>query len=547
MAEARPRSAAPWGIETGALWANALRGAVYLALYVLLDWGSYFFAYSVAGMTPWNPQAGLSLALLLRYGLGFWPFVALGTVVAEIVVRGQDAWPVLATLAAIAALAYAAAAALLTRGLGVAFRAPTVRGAIAFMLVATGAAAAVGFFQAELFAAVGDIARGQIPLAALRAATGELSGIFVLTPLLMRLAEQGWHETRRRLAGLRWETALQAIALALALWLVFGLESTDEFKFFYLLLLPVGWVALRHGFDGACAAALGAQLGTFLLSLHRGFEAETATEFQILSVALMATALVAGAIADERTRAALALAEHRIRLAHAARISAAGEMTSALAHELSQPLAAMATYIAACRRAARDGAPRAELIESIDAAAAQAERARQVIARLRGFLRRGEVTLAEVSAQSVLTEAVALIRPEAELNRIEIALAFDPAPIRIRADTVQLQQVVLNLVRNAVEAIVGAGASARRIEIALGRDGGEAEIAVADTGPGIAPEVAATLFEPFASGKPKGMGLGLAIGRSLIEAHGGRLTLAPARPGEGARFVIRLPLAGPHG
>jgi C4-dicarboxylate-specific signal transduction histidine kinase len=218
-------------------------------------------------------------------------------------------------------------------------------------------------------------------------------------------------------------------------------------------------------------------------------------------------------------------------------------MVSALAHELSQPLAAMATYLATCRRIAADpAADPAEVSATIDDAAAQAERARAVIQRLRGFLRRGEVNLAAVDAQAALRDAVALIRPEAMLKEVEIELAFEPGTIRVLADTVQLQQIVLNLMRNAIEAIDRSRAAVRRIVVALQRDGTFAAISVSDSGPGIPAAMEDRLFQPFATTKPEGMGLGLAISRSLAEAHGGTLTYeAAARAG--ARFVIRLPLA----
>jgi signal transduction histidine kinase len=542
MAEARTWRVAHHDFRFGAAVAYALRGLAYIVLFVLLDWASFAFAYSVAGMTPWNPQSGLGLALLLRYGLSGWPWVVAATLAAEVLVRGQASTPILFGLAAIAAGVYVAAATVLARRIKIAWHAPTVRDIVGFVVVGLAATAAVGLLQGGLFAAMGQIAPSQLLAAALRSGIGELSGVLVLTPLLLHLAAVGWAATRPWLAGSRWETVLQAATLALALWLVFGLESTDEFKFFFLLVLPVGWIAIRRGFAGACVAALGAELGTFLLTLHRGFDSYTATEFQVLSLALIAAALVVGAVSDEHSRAAKALAEHRLRLAHAARVSTAGEMVSALAHELSQPLAAMATYLATCRRMAADATvDPAELTASIDAAAAQAERAREVILRLRGFLRRGEVNLAEVQVQGVLRDAVALIRPEAMLNKIDVELAFEPGPVCVLADTVQLQQVVLNLLRNSIEAIVGAGSPARRIIVGLHRVGGEAEISVSDTGPGIPAAVASRLFQPFATTKPKGMGLGLAISRSLVEAHGGTLAYA-AGPGVGARFVIRLPL-----
>jgi two-component system sensor kinase FixL len=228
------------------------------------------------------------------------------------------------------------------------------------------------------------------------------------------------------------------------------------------------------------------------------------------------------------------------------RFTALGEMASTLAHELNQPLTAVASYLNGARRLLEAGKPgdAASARDAIDNAAAQALRAGQIIKRLRDFVARGESERQVEDLRKLVEEASALALVGAREAGARVSFRFDPLARFVLADKVQIQQVLLNLIRNAVEAMQ----DVERRELTLSTrlvDPGIVEIVVADTGPGLAPEIAAKLFQPFVTTKQHGMGVGLSISRTIVEAHGGHL-LAEANPGGGTIFRLTLKCADPE-
>jgi two-component system sensor kinase FixL len=245
-----------------------------------------------------------------------------------------------------------------------------------------------------------------------------------------------------------------------------------------------------------------------------------------------------------RQRAEERLQELQDELIHVARLSAMGEMASALAHELNQPLTALINYAQATRRLVGEGGDegQAALRSLLDKIMQQGSRAGQIIHRLRQFIAKGETerTLEDVNAVVEEASALALIGAAGRGIAVRRLLQKDLPPVLI--DKVQIHQVITNLIRNSVDALAEAGLG--EIVIATRRPGpAQVEITVADTGPGLAPEVAARLFQPFVTTKPNGMGIGLSICRTIVEAHGGKLW-ASDNPGGGAMFTVSLPVRG---
>ena len=245
----------------------------------------------------------------------------------------------------------------------------------------------------------------------------------------------------------------------------------------------------------------------------------------------------------ERERADARLQELQLELFHAARLSLAGQMAAALAHELNQPLTAASNFINAARRVLANGElQEADMIRNdMNEAARQVLRAGQIIRRLRDFARRGETEKRIESVVTMVEEASALALTGAGALVIDLRYRFDPEAPLVLADRVQIQQVLVNLMRNALEAM--ANSRRRELTVTTARLEEETiEIAVADTGPGIAKDMANRLFEPFISTKRHGMGLGLSICRTIVESHGGRMKAAE-NPGGGMVFRFTLPAA----
>jgi two-component system sensor kinase FixL len=245
----------------------------------------------------------------------------------------------------------------------------------------------------------------------------------------------------------------------------------------------------------------------------------------------------------ERQATETRLQELQSELVHVSRLTALGEMASSLAHELNQPLAAIANYLNGSKMLlARDEVPRDKVSDAVDRAADEALRAGQIIRRLRDFVARGETERTVESLPKLIEEASALALVGAKEHGIRVRFDFGREVDLVLADRVQIQQVVLNLIRNAVDAM----ADSERRDLVLSvaaRPGDLAEVSVADSGPGIAPEAAAQLFQPFFTTKRTGMGVGLSISRTIVEAHGGRIWVED-NPGGGAIFRFTLQRVG---
>jgi len=245
----------------------------------------------------------------------------------------------------------------------------------------------------------------------------------------------------------------------------------------------------------------------------------------------------------ERQQTQRRMAELQAELAHVARLSAMGEMASTLAHELNQPLTAVANYVQSARHMLtmpdRFGTER--IAQVLDKATEQTIRAGQIIRRLRDFIRKGETDRVAADINQVVREASALSLVGAREQGIDVRLELAGGLATVMIDQVQIQQVLLNLIRNAVEALQRVPGP--RLTIATrtaGRD--VVAVSVADTGPGLAPEVAERLFQPFVTTKDNGTGIGLSISRSIVEAHGGQLAARPG-PETGVIFEFTLPVA----
>ncbi len=243
---------------------------------------------------------------------------------------------------------------------------------------------------------------------------------------------------------------------------------------------------------------------------------------------------------SERVEKEAQLQQVQSELLHATRLSAVGTLASALAHELNQPLTAIANYVSAGRDIVEGEMPDRQdmLREALAEAASEAVRAGQIVRRLRDFVAKGELDTRVLSLRNLINDATVIGLVGAREGGVEWSIETDPDVGDVLADRVQIQQVMVNLMRNAIEAMDQS--PTRRLSIsARALDSIQAEVSVADSGPGIAPSVREQLFQPFNSTKGKGMGLGLSICRTIIEAHGGKLTV---ESGDGDGTVFRFTL-----
>jgi signal transduction histidine kinase len=265
----------------------------------------------------------------------------------------------------------------------------------------------------------------------------------------------------------------------------------------------------------------------------------------ICSVILVQGALISGLL-HERRRRRFAETESRQRmaeLAHLNRYSAAGELTTSLAHELNQPLGAILTNAETAESMLKGASPNlVEIREILADIRRDDQRASEVIRRLRRVLKKAPFEMIDIDLNETVREVIGFIGAVAHGRDISLKCATTSGDLRVKGDAVQLQQVVLNLIINAMDAISGAESKERDVSVTTARSAVGAEIKVSDSGPGIADGDLRNVFNPFFTTKPQGMGMGLSIVRTIVEAHHGKISAENQLSG-GALFTIRLPIA----
>lgn len=491
-------------------------------------------------LAPWTPPIGLSLAFLLLYGSRYAPWLIGATFLLGLPIYGKpDNWLAAVWAATLLMLGLLAISAWLNRGLKIDARLSSQRDLSWFLVAAVVCAwldAGVHVFSRSPEAAPDVWAWGADLV---NYWVGALIRLLVIAPLVLVHAErvgEGWRAWRPSR-----EMLLQAASIALALAVIFGLKYTDEFKFFYLLFLPLIWVAMRHGIRGATAALAFTHIGLNAILDWRGLHAVAVVEFQMLMLGLAITGLFLGLTVSARRGAEEKLHRREAELHQAMRLAAAGEMTQAIAHELNQPLSALANYARASRAMLDAPEQHHELLaDTLGKIDQEATRAGQVVRRLREFFRGGGLRKEPLSAAELIEEGLSPARRRADRAGIQVTVDIHGDLPEFQADRVQMGTVLHNLLVNAIEAIEAGEAKTRAIFITARRlDQNRLRFCVRDSGPGVTPEMRDRLFDSFATSKPEGMGLGLAISRTLVEAHAGELWLDNMRP---TRFCFTLPI-----
>jgi two-component system, LuxR family, sensor kinase FixL len=543
-------------VAKGARGSDLAGMLAFIFVYVALEWITYSHEYHGVPVTPWNPGLGVAFGLIVLrsaiYGLALFA----GVVLAEVLVlRTHLAWSVILLIAVVVAASYTAAAAVARRRLRLDVAMDHVRDVLVLMSAGVAGAAVVtmllgALLLADPVAGNDDLSKSVLPLF-----VGDVIGIAVVTPLLLRLTRLWQHRQRWKdwlgappLAALA-EVALFVLVTGFALWVIVGSARPNDYKYFSLLFLPVVVVAVRHGIDGSCLALASTQLGLVVVLRAYGYDATTFTEFQIVMLVLTMTGLLVGGVVSERERADLAArtAEARLRdaeleAARAARLNMVSGMASALAHEINQPMtAARALARSAQQLLKTDEGDRERANGNLATLVTQIDHAADVVRRMREFLRRGQPHFSTLEVGAVLEDALVLARPDASAHHTHIDLVVEPALPAVFGDRIQLQQVVLNLVRNGIDAIIEAGVPQGRISVraGLGEERRTVEIGVTDNGSGVA--AGRNLFEPLSSSKPDGLGLGLSICANIVHAHGGRIWLQSSASGA-TEFRFSLPL-----
>lgn len=510
-------------------------GTAYLFAYVALDYISFVKPFHGLGITPWNPPPGLSLALIYLGGPVYAPFVLAAPGLAEFVVRGSETG-VSVALAASATVGFVYLIA------GVVLRQlprfdpvlQRLRDVLVLISVAIGAAIVAAASYALLLPSSGAISWTEVKDVVWRCFVGNLIGSLVLTPIVLLVATSQIRPTLRLL------NVFQFLAIVGALVIVFGYRDATAFQLFYLLFLPLLWVALLHGTAGAAIALGIIQIGLILGAEVRFGPDPGLTALQVLMIALAITGLIVGAIVSERGLAALRLRAQQDALNRAFRLRSAGEIAATIAHEINQPLTALTTYsgIAAQAMTNENWELAAATIAKVKT---ECDRANSVLRSIRDLLRHGGLSKTSVDLHGTLSDLAGVVADDLTAKDITVSVTV-PADFRaVLVDDVQLKQAVHNLIVNSSEAMFTSGVG-KHITIDVScPDAHSFVISVLDDGPGFPSGVDTNDPTPFLTTKPEGSGLGLIVARSITEGHGGSLAIRSTS--KGAKVDLRFPMA----
>jgi two-component system sensor kinase FixL len=519
-------------------------GIAFLATYLALNIVTGWYQLDGLGITLWSPDDGLSVLLLME-GAEFVPLVLVAEVLADVLINHVHHSLYVAIVAECAlTLGYAAIAVVLRYLLNFNLRRTHLADVVSLLLaVPVGSALTSLMYCGTLYLAAA-LPADQFYTAMHHFWLGDTVGIIAIIPaataIFTFLSKARWRW--RRYDALSWSVFIVGLCWGLAL--LHSAIGANHYHPFYPLFLPIIWIGMRLGYAGVAIALLVTQIAFFLTASYIGFDINDFDAFQILLLVLSITGLLLGAVITEREHATLLLREQQTELARVSAYATAGAMGMLLAHELSQPLSTVTTYMLAARRMLQSGAGSELVIDALGKAEAEAQRTRQVLERVRDFVSAGKMELRLLDLVEIALQIRALCLEEANARKVDIVVnSIRPIPL-VKADKVGVEQVLNNLVANAIDAAAERGDARGMVIIRLADGDDRVVVHVDDNGPGVAPEMAESLFEAYQTTKRRGMGLGLTLSRQIVQKHGGRLWWQPIKP-EGTRLVVELKINGP--
>jgi signal transduction histidine kinase len=504
----------------------------FVCLYVLLDWVSFVDPLHGFNITSWNPPPAAGFIYWLRYGIrsGLGWFCAL--FIAEGAVRGFPAgWAASIALSGCLVAGYGCIAQALRRYFTLEKMFHERQDLfVGLAIIAVGTLLNATFYISILCASDFVPRMDWLP-AVRRYWIGDLVGVLIAMPIFWMLSTP---RGRRRLHATAFtEEAFGYLCLMTGLiWFIFIFFQQKTFHHFYFLFLPIVWAAARDGLAGAALVAFVMQLSVIIVVAFGYSVALPLFELQLLLSILVLAGLFIGIVVDERKEVAS-------ELNRTLRLAAAGEMAAALAHELNQPITALLAYAKSCEAMLERDDTGVMFRQVLGKVVKESNRAASVVRRLKEFFQTGALRIESVEFGSFVAEVAAQFAQRAQQQGI--ILAIEPIPLIVtKFDLLQMELVLRNLLENAFDAVATQPEGHRSVSLSVGfPESGKFSTTVTDSGPGVSLEMVQGLFEPFVSSKSSGMGLGLALSRTIVEAHEGKLW---AEIGDHGVFTIVLPL-----
>jgi two-component system, LuxR family, sensor kinase FixL len=522
-----------------------LTSVAFLSAYLAINLITNSRQFRESGITLWSPDDGLGLLLLIE-STSFAPILLLGAILSDVYINkvGHSIYVVLAS-EFVLTWGYLLIAIVLRDVFHFDSRATSYKNMIAVLAVVPASAAVTGVLYCAVLFFTGSLPHSQILAAASNFWIGDTVGMIVVLPAATAIHDIVANELWRRWLQKRYLAPALIIGLSMATLIVLSVGNTHDRYLFDLLFLPILWVGISYGYTAVAMTLLVTQLSLIGALTYFQVDDPDFNIFQTLMFILATTGQLLGAVVTERERATRLLRKQQSELARVSSQATTGAMAVTFAHEISQPLSSLSTYLHSARRMLDGGQSTASVSSILAKAETEAQKTRRIIERIRDFVSSGRLELEEIDLSQIARKIESLNIEEARARGVELALEAAAALPTVQADRIAIEQALNNLVTNAIDAASECGEDRGRVVVRITRDRDHVLLQVEDNGAGVAPEMAEHLFEVFETTKPRGMGLGLPLTREIATRHAGRAGWRPLQP-RGASFFIELPIHGPE-
>ena len=527
-------------LEPARFW---LIGLMFFVAYLAINAVTASHAFRETAITLWSPDNGLSL-LLLAESIYYAPIVLSASIFVDIFINKTD-YNIYSIITSEFTLTfgYSAVAIILRDVFHYKKWETSYTNTIAILAVIPASSAVMALMYCGSLYLTGSLRSADVYLAVLNFWIGDSVGMIVVLPAAAALYDFFKPEYRSRFADPRhWIIAAVVLTCILAFVFISTTKVGDRYLF-NMIFLPMMWVGINYGFSAVAIMLLVTQLTLVTAMTYFRVDDQGFTIYQTLMFIMASTGQLLGAVLSEREQTGRMLRRQQSELSRVSAQATTGAMAAAMAHEISQPLTSLASYVHSARRMIDSGQPTPAVANALGKAETEAKRAREIIGRIRNFVASGQLEREPTDLADVGRKIIKLNREEASTRGVEIVGEFDDASHLVFVDRIAIEQALNNLVTNAIDAASENDGAAGRVLVRVHVSPPLATLQVEDNGSGVDPEIADRLFQAFETTKPKGMGLGLPLTREIALKHAGTLEWRANNP-HGAIFIIELPTHG---
>ena len=518
--------------------------SLFVVGYICINMLTSFHRFADTPLVLWSPDNALSLLVLLESSL-YAPAVFVASFLTDAVwLFAKENPAAFAVSEILVTLNYLGVAILLRDGFGYDFRKANYANVVRLIAIVPAAGALTGLVYCGSLDFNGVISGREVVRAFKTVWIGNSVGMIVLMPAATAIYDLFGRRVWTSNHPLQLAFSIVAITVGLTFLILSAVVLPDSRYLFTLLFLPIIWVGINYGFRAVALTLLATQLILVVSMTRFGLDDFDFSVLQMQMFVLAVTGQLLGAAISDREETTRALRRQQSELARVSSQATTGALAVAFAHEISQPLSSLSGYLHAAKRMlqGRDDVRRA--VEVLESAESETRRTREVIIRIREFVATGALELRETDLESVARKILTMNEEEARAADVRLSFEGPERALTARIDRIAIEQALNNLVLNAIEMAHADAPGVRNVWLRVSKYGDSARLEVEDDGPGVSPEMAARLFEPFETTKPRGMGLGLTLAAQVASKHGGQLEWRPRLP-QGACFTLELPIDGP--